>query len=84
MIKTEYDPSVDAGYIYLSHNKISNTQEISKGIIIDYDSDNKIVGIEILNVHHQTAIDLDKLPSFIKDLVLKMIHQVNQEQLAQI
>ena len=84
MIKIEYDSSVDAAYIYLSNNKIINTEEISKGIILDYDSDNQIVGIEVLNVHHQTAIDLDKLPSLINDSVLSMIHQVNQGQLAKV
>ena len=84
MLKTEYDPSVDAGYIYLSHNKIINTEEIGKGIILDYDSDNQIVGIEVLNVHHQTAINVDKLPDSIKEAILALIHQVNQEQLAKV
>jgi len=84
MIKTEYDPSVDAGYIYLSHNKIINTEEISQGIILDYDRDNQVVGIEVLNVHQQTVIDLDKLPDFIKEAILKLIHQVNQGQLAKV
>ncbi len=84
MIKIEYDSSVDAGYIYFSHNTIINTEEISKGIILDYDNNRQVVGIEVLNVHYQTAIDLDKLPNSIKDAILKLVHQVNQEQLAQV
>lgn len=84
MLKTEYDPLVDAGYIHLSHNKVINTEEISQGIILDYDSDSQIVGIEVLNVHRQTAINVDKLPDSIRDAIWELIHQVNQEQLVKV
>ncbi|MHA1974234.1 MAG: DUF2283 domain-containing protein [Candidatus Hodarchaeales archaeon] len=48
-MKINYDPKADALYIKLSDNKIKETEESGKGLIIDYDDNGDPVGIELLN-----------------------------------
>ncbi len=52
-MKIEYDKDVDAGYIYLV-NEIKDgeavkTIELDSNIILDFDKDGKLLGIEVLN-----------------------------------
>ena len=44
-----FDKKVNALYIRFSSEKISNSDEIADGIIIDYGKSENIVGVEILN-----------------------------------
>ncbi len=48
-MKIKYDKEVDILYIQFSKKKIKESNEDKKGIIIDYDEDDNIVSIEILN-----------------------------------
>lgn len=48
-MKINYDPKADALYIKLSKNKIKESDESGKGLIIDYDDKGEPVGIELLN-----------------------------------
>jgi hypothetical protein len=36
-VKVEYDPVVDAAYIRFSHEDIIETEEVSQGIMLDFD-----------------------------------------------
>jgi len=47
-----YDKEVDAIYFKLTENKIDSTEPETDRIIIDYDKDNNIVGIEILDFYY--------------------------------
>ncbi|MDD5147847.1 MAG: DUF2283 domain-containing protein [Candidatus ainarchaeum sp.] len=50
--KFTYDKISDAAYIYLHEpggDSIARTVEIKSDIIIDFNAENKIIGIEILN-----------------------------------
>jgi len=44
-----FDRIANALYIRFSSEKISNSDEIAEGIIIDYGKNENIVGVEILN-----------------------------------
>ena len=48
-MKVKYDKEADVLYIQLNDVPIAESDEERKGIILDYASDGKIVGIEILN-----------------------------------
>jgi uncharacterized protein YuzE len=50
--KFEYDPEADAAYLRFSSESILESEEVSDGIILDYDSDGHIVGMEVLNARH--------------------------------
>lgn len=44
-----YDKSVDALYIDLSDADVYDTHEVEPGVMVDYDRDGKIIGVEILD-----------------------------------
>ncbi|MCE7736038.1 MAG: DUF2283 domain-containing protein [Candidatus Heimdallarchaeota archaeon] len=44
-----YDKIADALYIYINRGEIKESKELSKNIVIDYNEQNKIYGIEIIN-----------------------------------
>ncbi len=48
-MKVKYDREVDVLYIFFSKNKIKESDEDKPGIILDYDKQGSIVGIEILD-----------------------------------
>jgi uncharacterized protein YuzE len=49
-MKIEFDPEVDALYVQLSDGDIEVTEEIKPGVMLDYDSEDNILGLEVLNV----------------------------------
>jgi len=55
-MKVHYDKEVDAIYIKLGTQKPDGVIEISEGVNLDTTSDNKIVGIEILNASKKMDI----------------------------
>ncbi|MDP3297453.1 MAG: DUF2283 domain-containing protein [Thermodesulfovibrionia bacterium] len=55
-MKVHYDNEVDALYIKLGNQKPEGVVEISEGVNLDTTSENKIVGIEILNASKKMNI----------------------------
>ncbi len=47
-MKMSYDPEADALYIRLRRAEIEESDEVGKGVIVDYDKKGKPVGIEFL------------------------------------
>ena len=60
-MKVTYDPEVDALTIILSDVAVEESDEAKPGVILDYDVEGNIVGLEILNaskrVDNPKAID---------------------------
>jgi len=48
-VKVTYDPEVDVVRIILSDAAIEESDEDKPGLILDYDKDGNIVGLEILD-----------------------------------
>lgn len=48
-MKIKYDKQTDVLYIQFNTNAIVESGEDNKGVILDYDNENNVVGIEILN-----------------------------------
>ncbi len=52
-MKFTYDKEVDAAYIYLEYpihsGQVEKTVELNENINLDYDSEGKLLGVEILN-----------------------------------
>jgi len=69
-MRIQYSPDVDALYIYLRDADITESDEISKDIIADYDRDGNVVGIEILWVSEKADINQLIIQSFDKDKVM--------------
>ncbi len=52
-MKLSYYPETDALYINLSEQPSVESQEISEGILLDYDAEGRLVGIDIDNASHK-------------------------------
>ncbi len=48
-MKVTYDPEVDVLRIVLSSRPIEESDEEKPGIILDYDKDGNVVGLEVLD-----------------------------------
>jgi uncharacterized protein YuzE len=49
-MKLTVDKEADALYMRLSDTRICDSEEVKPGVILDYDENNNLVGIEILRV----------------------------------
>lgn len=47
-MRISYDPKVDALYIRLRQGKIEDSDEVAKGVVVDYDGEGSLLGIEIM------------------------------------
>jgi uncharacterized protein YuzE len=54
-IKFEYDKATDAAYLTLSRSKIRESEEVQPGLIVDFDADDRVVGVEILRFAERFA-----------------------------
>jgi uncharacterized protein YuzE len=52
-MKLEYDAKADAAYIRLSESEVVDSEEVRAGIVLDYDEQDRVVGIEILHVRKE-------------------------------
>jgi len=67
-MKLNYYPETDSLYIDLSEKPSTDSKEISEGIVLDYDADGNLVGIDIDNASkkvHLKELTLSKLPADI-------------------
>lgn len=68
-MKLNYYPETDSLYIDLSEQASAESREISEGIVLDYDADGRLVGIDIDNASNKVEMKkliLSKLPSDIE------------------
>lgn len=70
-MKLIYHPDTDSLYIDLSERPSVDSQEISEGVVLDYDAQGKLVGIDIDNASNKVTLNeltLSKLPAKIQTL----------------
>ena len=53
-MKIEYDQHADAMYIRLRAGTVSKSEEIRPGVVFDYDVEDKLLGIEMLDMSERT------------------------------
>ena len=49
-MKLHVGPQADALYLRLNDSKIIDSEEVSPGIILDYDAKDNVVGLEMLHL----------------------------------
>jgi uncharacterized protein YuzE len=55
-MKTIYDPASDALYVRFAEAAVVESEEVSDGVVLDFDSEGRIVAIELLDASkHVTA-----------------------------
>jgi uncharacterized protein YuzE len=70
-MRIHYSHEPDAPYIRLKETDIVNTDEITEDIIMDYDKDGNVVGIEILSASEKADT---------KQLIIQAFDKVMVEQ----
>lgn len=68
-MKLNYFAETDSLYIDLSEQPSVHSKEISEGVVLDYDAQGNLVGIDIDNASTKVEMNqlvLDKLPSSVK------------------
>jgi uncharacterized protein YuzE len=71
-MKLTYYPDTDSLYIDLSEQPSVDSQEISEGIVLDYDASGNLVGIDIDNASQKVQLKeltLSNLPTEIQTIV---------------
>ena len=60
-MKFQYYPETDSLYIELSGKASADSQEVASGVVLDFDAEGHVVGIDI--DHASKIVDLSKLES---------------------
>lgn len=70
-MKLNYYPDTDSLYIDLAERQSAESREVSEGIVLDYDTDGNLVGIDIDNASKKLELKtliLNKLPTDVQSL----------------
>ena len=54
-MKTTYDPEVDALYVRFADKPVVESEEVSAGVVLDFDAEGRIVAIELLDASKHVA-----------------------------
>ncbi len=61
-MKLAYDSQTDAAYVKLCDAEVADSEEVRPGLVVDYDAQDRVIGIEILHVRKERPdIDLNQL-----------------------
>ncbi|MBM4122532.1 MAG: DUF2283 domain-containing protein [Nitrospira sp.] len=55
-MKVHFDEKADAIYLRLDDSKIIESEEVQPGVVLDYNDQNQIVGVEILRVKSRVPL----------------------------
>jgi uncharacterized protein YuzE len=53
MASISYDEEADAGYFSVSGKPVVRTEEIAPNVLVDYDSEDHPVGVEVLSIRQR-------------------------------
>ena len=59
-MKIEFDQVADALYVQLTEGEIEKTEEIKPGVILDYDANGNVLGVELLYVSRRAKLPMKK------------------------
>jgi len=72
-MKLNYYAETDSLYIDLSERPSTESREVSEGVVLDYDADGNLVGIDIDNASSKVQLEqliLNKLPSRVETIAV--------------
>ena len=72
----EIDEQADAAYARVSHAIVARTSEVADGLILDFDRDDEVVGVEVLGLRSRVG-DSDP-ESYLRGLIAGLrLRQLN-------
>jgi uncharacterized protein YuzE len=54
-MRTNYDAEADALYVRFAEGRIDGSEEVAPGIVLDFDADHRLLGLEVLNARDKMA-----------------------------
>lgn len=63
LMKTSYDPKADALYVRFVEAPIVESEEVSSGVVLDFDAEGRIVAIEVLNARRLLSAGAELPPA---------------------
>jgi uncharacterized protein YuzE len=60
-MKIEFDQVADALYVQLIEGEVEKTEEIKPGMILDYDANGNVLGVEVLYVSKRAELLMKKV-----------------------
>jgi uncharacterized protein YuzE len=61
-MRLHYDEKIDALYLRLDDSKVVESEEVKPGIVLDFNAEKQVVGIEVLNLKRRVPeADLKQL-----------------------
>jgi uncharacterized protein YuzE len=64
MMRLKIDRENDALYLRLDESAIVESEEVQPGVILDFNADNQVVGVEILNLSGRVTPDMLRVIQF--------------------
>jgi uncharacterized protein YuzE len=67
-MKIEYSKHADAIYVYFKEDYVASSREIEDGVVIDFDKEGQLIGIEVLDVSQRfrmsdiVNVNIENLP----------------------
>ena len=55
-MKIEYSKEADALYVYFKEEYVAKSKEIEDGVVIDFDKNGQLIGIEVLDVTQRFSL----------------------------
>ncbi len=55
-MKMHFDQKADALYLRLDDSKVVESEEVRPGVVLDFNEQNQVVGIEILRVQERVPL----------------------------
>jgi uncharacterized protein YuzE len=55
-MKIEYSKQADAIYVYFKEDFVASSKEIEDGVVIDFDKEGQLIGIEVLDVSQRFSL----------------------------
>lgn len=71
-MRIEYSKSADALYVYFKQAEVAKSKEIEEGVVVDFDSDGHLVGIEVLDASLRFSLQ-DLVNVSIENLPVELV-----------
>ena len=55
-MKVQFDQEADALYLRFDDSSIVESEEVSPGVVLDFNADNQVVGVEILGLKNRVPL----------------------------
>ena len=56
-MRIKVDKQSDALYFRLDESRITNSEEVRPGVILDYDENDRVVGVEFLGISSRATLE---------------------------